>query len=161
MPTIPQRAHTLLPQALKSVMDQQLLPDAIAIAVDNDKAGAWATRQRALDMVRTEWTAFLDDDDLMYPEHLRLLMLRAHQAQADYVFSYNDVMAPGGAGDVFATYNQETGQMTAPGHLGKVFDPDNPHHTTMTILVKTDLAQSVPFTPRPEGDYAGGEDWRF
>jgi hypothetical protein len=96
----------------------------------------------------------------MYADHLRLLALRAKQTGADYVFSYNDVRAPGGAGDVFATYDQE-GRMVAPGHFGKMFDPDHPHHTTMTIMVRTELAQSVPFTPRPEGDYAGGEDWRF
>jgi hypothetical protein len=145
IPTIPPRADTLLPLAVSSALRQSHLPAAISIAVDRDHDGAWATRQRALDPVITPWVAFLDDDDEFYPQHLERLLGCAHKMVADYVFSYWDTSR---SWDVL-------------GHFGKVFDPSNPHHTTMTVLCRTELAQAVGFTPPAEGDIAGGEDWRF
>jgi hypothetical protein len=37
----------------------------------------------------------------------------------------------------------------------------NPHHTTMTVMVRAELAKAVRFTPRLPEHEAGGEDWRF
>lgn len=126
-------------------MRQEHEAAAIAIATDLNHDGAWATRQRALNMSATTWTAFLDDDDLMYPMHLRRLMEIATALDADYVYSYWDLSL---MGDFL-------------GHFGRPFDPSNPTHTTMTILVKTDLAHAVGFSPPDPADIAGGEDWRF
>jgi hypothetical protein len=134
-----------LTQAICSVMEQEHPVDQISIAVDHKHEGAWVTRQRALDAVDTEWVFFLDDDDCYYPQHTRLLLDAAREHDADYVFSYWDTTR---TGDVL-------------GHFGKEFDPADPHHTTMNILVKTELAKQVGFTPPAPTDIAGGEDWRF
>lgn len=145
IPSIPPRRTTMLMQALASAATQTLLPDAVSVAFDTERMGAWHTRQRTVDTVTTDWIAFLDDDDLFKPQHLRRLLECAQETGADYVFSWFDRSI---------TYDPL-------GHFGKVFDVNNPHHTTMTVMVRTDLAKEVRFTPREPHHEVGGEDWRF
>jgi hypothetical protein len=158
IPSIPTRRFDMLPQALGSVLRQTHPIAGISIAVDTHREGAARTRQRALDAVTTPWVAFLDDDDELYPEHVERLLAAAIIQKADYTFSYWDTTRT-------ANYFGEPPRLHGPdehyGHYGHEFDPADPTHTTMTILVRTELAQSVGFTPRPAGDIAGGEDWRF
>lgn len=144
IPTIPPRTE-MLQRALKSVYAQTYPPTAISIAVDIHREGAWATRQRALDAARTTWVAFLDDDDEFLPCHLEDLLACATENDADFCYSW---FTGTHSGDPL-------------GHFGKPFDAANPHHTTMTVLVKTELAQAVGFTPPRSDQIAGGEDWRF
>lgn len=147
IPTIPPRMSTLLPHALKSVIVQTHPVAGISLAVDYERRGAWHTRQRALDAARTEWVAFLDDDDTWESFHLERLLMKARETEADYVFSW---FWPG--------------HMCGPdriGHFGKEFDPSAPHHTTMNVMVKTELAQAVGFSPPGENARVGDEDWRF
>lgn len=145
IPTIPPRYVDLLPRALMSVFAQEYQPTAIAVATDVQHDGAWITRQRALDMARTTWVAFLDDDDEFEPQHLRRLLEEAARTDADYVFSY---FTPIGMGDPLQLFGRE-------------FNPDDPHHTTMIVMVKTELAQDVGFTAPDTSDIVSGEDWRF
>lgn len=157
IPAHPARVvNGMLDRAVASVK-AQLLPAAdISIAIDEDGDGAAITRQRALNAVKTEWTAFLDSDDWFYPEHLRVLAAGARIFRADYLFSYYMVHFPDGkpwpANDPL-------------GHFGKQFDPRAPHQTTITTLVRTDLAKQVGFFDPPEGSvvggHRGGEDWHF
>jgi glycosyltransferase involved in cell wall biosynthesis len=144
IPTIPPR-HVMLAQAVQSVALQTLPASAISIAVDTDRRGAWHTRQRAVDAVTTDWIAFLDDDDLFKPQHIKRLRKCAQESDADYVFSYWDTSV---TPDIL-------------GLFGRPFDPANPTHTTMTVMVKTELARVVRFTARAPEHVAGGEDWRF
>jgi glycosyl transferase family 2 len=138
----------MLRRAVGSVMAQTFVPAAVAVAVDRDGIGAAETRQGALTMVQTEWVAFLDDDDQMLPQHLETLMRAALETGADYVYSWftDDHVDP-------------------LGHFGKPFDPDNPTQTTITTLVRTDLAQEVGFRAPPPGELIHGqpygEDFQF
>lgn len=152
IPTIPPRMKTSLPKALHSVATQTHRVAGISIAVDTERRGAWHTRGRALAGATTEWVAFLDDDDHWYPQHLERLLTTAEETNADYVFSYFDlgVNCAGRAGG-----------HDPLGHFGRHFDPKNPHHTTMNVLVKRELAQSVGFTPPSDDSPVGDEDWRF
>lgn len=153
IPTIPPRMMTTFPLALRSVMQQTHPVSAISVAIDLDRRGAWHTRGRALVGATTEWVAFLDDDDEWYPEHLARLLDTAEATQADYAFSYFDLGVNCAGAD--SGYDPL-------GNFGKVFDPANPHHTTMNVLVRTELAQQVGFTPPPtDHELVGGEDWRF
>jgi hypothetical protein len=68
VPAHPARiANGMLGRAVGSVWAQTRPPAALSVAVDLDRAGAAVTRQRALDAVGTEWTAFLDSDDEGWP----------------------------------------------------------------------------------------------
>jgi glycosyltransferase involved in cell wall biosynthesis len=133
-----------LQRTLMSVLDQTLQPAAISVQVDTAREGAWVVRNRLVDSVLTPWMAFCDDDDWWYREHLALLAACAAEHDADYVFSYFD-----------------TNMHDPLGLFGKPFDPAAPHHTTMNILVRTDLARVVGFTPPHPKDTVSGEDWRF
>jgi glycosyltransferase involved in cell wall biosynthesis len=135
-------------RALISVANQSRPVQQVSIAVDTNHEGSWVTRQRALDGARTDWVAFLDDDDEWYPTHIEALLRYARQHQADYVFSWFDCYPPEYFHDPL-------------GHFGKPWNADAPHHTTITVLVRTWLARTVGFTPPDPGDVAGGEDWRF
>lgn len=157
IPAHPARVEKgMLDRAVQSV-EQQLLPAAdISIAIDENGDGAAVTRQRALDAVKTEWVAFLDSDDWFYPEHLKVLAAGARIFNASYVFSYYMVHFPDGkpwpANDPL-------------GHFGKQFNPAKPHQTTITTLVRTELAKKIGFQDPPEGaeigGHRGGEDWFF
>jgi GT2 family glycosyltransferase len=147
IPSIPPRA-AMLGRALASVLAQELPAEAVSIAVDTGRHGAAMTRDRALRAVRTEYTAFLDDDDQMQPEHLRVLMDAAEESGADYVFSYYTVADADG---------QLMPHVDPLRHFGRVFDPADPHQTTITILVRTELAQDLGFRDPPEGELIAGQ----
>jgi hypothetical protein len=146
----------MLDRAVQSVRNQLHPAADISIAIDEHGDGAAVTRQRALDAVTTEWTAFLDSDDWLYPEHLRVLAAGARIFKADYLFSYYMVHFPDG---------KPWPQNDPLGHFGKQFDPKHPHQTTVTTLVRTELAKSIGFQDPAEGatigGHRGGEDWFF
>lgn len=142
-PSIPPRAG-LLARALASVAAQTRPAAAVAVAYDHARAGAAVTRQHALEMVRTSWTAFLDDDDELLPQHLDRLLAHARVTGADYVYPWFEVV---GGLDPF------------PAHFGRLFDPDDPVQTTITVLVRTELAQAVGFCPPAEGATVAGQRW--
>lgn len=155
IPSIPPRA-TYLKRAIESVLTQTFPAAGISVAFDLAHEGAPATRQRALDAVTTEWVAFLDDDDWFYPEHLETLWRGAAEHDADYVFSYYMV-------------HDFTGRprpdIDPLGHFGKVWNPEEPTQTTITVLVRTELAKSVGFEPPTPGELidgqVSGEDFKF
>lgn len=147
IPTIPPRTGPggLLRQAVYSVKKQTLQPSGgISCALDVLRQGAAVTRQRALDGVRTEWVAFLDDDDVMYPQHLETLSDLVRDDAGDVAYSWFD------------------GNNPFPQHRGRQMNPADPHHTTMTLLVRTEIAKDVGFSSHhPEGWTLPQEDWQF
>ena len=145
--TIPPRVGPggLLERAVNSVKTQTLQPSGgISAALDVNHEGAAVTRQRALDAVRTEWVAFLDDDDELYENHLQVLTELAREHDASYVYSW---------------FN---GNNPFPMHRGRQMDVNDPHHTTMTVMVKTELAKEAGFRNHPDENAVWpGEDWNF
>lgn len=124
------------------------------IVEDENHDGAPITRQRGLDAVDTEWVAFLDDDDEFLQQHLERLMWAANEHDADYVYSW---------------YNVIGGTDPRPEEFGRPWDPSDPRQTTITTLVRTNVAQAAGFLleggetedlTSPDRHYAG-EDWRF
>jgi hypothetical protein len=153
IPTIRPR-DKLMDRALASVNGQTLrsIPIHVEIERDVNRKGAAVTRNTAAMRVETEWTAFLDDDDYFYPEHLEKLKACADETSADYVYSWYDVVG---------------GTDPRPEVFGQPFDSANPVQTTITTLVRTELVKSTGFLAEEEEDLASpdrhyaGEDWRF
>lgn len=133
------RVHNgLLGRAVRSVFGQTRPPESIIVENDTGRAGAAATRTAGLMKVTTRWTAFLDSDDVLLPQHIATLMEGARAHHADYVYAWYeckryDGQKPAG-----------TWQDPLP-HFGKPFDPARPTQTTITILVRTELAQHLKF----------------
>ena len=156
IPTIPGRTGPggLLERAIQSASTQTLRFNGQShVALDSERQGAAATRTRALMMSKdADWVAFLDDDDMMMPNHLRVLYDHAMETGADYVFSYYMVRDPLG---------RDMPNIDPLGHLHRKFDPTNPHHTTITTMVRRELAQQIGFRRDETMTTHSGEDWLF
>ena len=144
IPTIPARA-ALLDRAHRSVAAQTLPPAAVIVAVDTDRAAAAATRNRALSQVATDFVAFLDDDDELYPEHLKAL--------ARFVrLTRTDVAYPG--------YDADDDPVNM---FGLPFDPvllRRANFIPVTVLAKTEkVREAGGFQPHPDVNGDPCEDW--
>lgn len=159
IPTHPARARNgMLARAVTSVHAQTLLPDAIHVAVDNDREGAAVTRQRALDAATTDFVAFLDSDDLFLPRHLEWLVKHQQETDADFVYSWFKVLQqfPDGRAQIL-----DEDPIFPISHYLNPFDPADPIETTITTFVRTDLAQKVGFRELDRGQVNSGEDAYF
>lgn len=143
--------------AVASAWGQLVKPAAVHVVEDTTHAGAAATRDRGLRMVETQWTAFLDSDDVLYAEHLRVLLAGARLHRADYVYAWYDMIDSRG--------RVHRGVRDVLPGFGQSFDPERPVQTTVTVLVRTELAQQVGFQAPTPGEMidgqVAGEDWRF
>lgn len=153
IPSSPTMTRTdTLQRALHSVLMQQRRPDFIHVSIDHERRGAAINRQRGLDRVDTELTAFLDDDDEFRPHHLRLLHDFMVETDADLVYPWFEVA---GGIDPF------------PMHEGKPWDNNNPVQFPITYLAKTEALRKaggfvdVPDGPTHEDGNRAGEDWRL
>jgi hypothetical protein len=150
---------TLLRQATESVYRQTRAVDAHIVTVDTTGQGAAATRQRALDMVTTDWVACLDSDDVFLPKHIEWLMKHAEITGADYVYSWFKVLQQFANGETKILEDDPVFPIT---HYLNPFDPEDPIETTITVLVRTELAKEVGYKPLDRGhDTNSGEDFGF
>ena len=138
------RANGMLERAARSVR-AQTVPVEHILAEDIHHMGAAITRAHGLALVETEWTAFLDSDDEMDPDHIEQLLACQQETGADYVYPWFRVV---GGSDPF------------PMFFGRPFDPACPNSTTITILVRTELAKAVNFARDPNVQVSG-EDFQF
>jgi len=145
IPSIPPRVK-LLQRAITSVLQQQFPAAGISVCVDKHKEGPAVVRNRLLAGVQTPWIAWLDDDDVLYPNHLSVCVQHAERSNADLVYPWFDVV---GGRDPF------------PHHFGKPWNPEDPVQTTITTLVRTEALRAVGGFPLPasatdaEGNRAG------
>lgn len=145
----------MLDTALRSVTQQTFPAAALSVAVDVAQLGAAPTRQRALEAVQTPWVAFLDSDDLFMPRHLELLSKHALDTGADFVYSWFKVLTA--SGEIL-----EEDPIFPITHYLNPFDPEDPIETTITTLVRTELAKTVGFAALDRGhNINSGEDRRF
>lgn len=141
IPHIPPRA-ALLRLALDSVLSQTTPVSAISVAVDHLREGSAITRTRALAAARTEWVAFLDDDDVWYPQHLEKLTRAAREVGADVAYSPCRAI---------------NGEQVVWESIGQPFDAELLYqrpYIYVTSLVRTALAQEAKFD-------ADWDEWGF
>lgn len=151
IPSVPPRSADLV-RAITSVTAQTLPADAISVAIDTLCEGEATTRNRALAAAQTEFTAFLDDDDIFLPEHLSVLVSHQKETNADLCYPWFDV----------------AGGTDPCGWFGREFDPEAlraNNYIPVTYLVRTELAKSVGGFPEPDdGPYPSRTacvDWAF
>jgi len=151
VPTHPARGNvndpgTLLGRAVASIYAQTVEAlGGVSIACDLNGDGAAITRQRALDEVTQPWVSFLDSDDYLYPNHLETHWRLITENDADVAYSWWSGNRP---------FPEST-------HRGIPFDPEHPHHITMTLTVRTELAKAAGFGSAPLNMEWAGEDWIF
>lgn len=91
IPTIPERALTLQ-AALASVRAQTRPVDQVCVATDALREGPSSARNRAVLESTAEWLAFLDDDDVWFPNHIETAL--AHCDGADVVYTDCELSGP-------------------------------------------------------------------
>lgn len=156
VPHIPVRLADLI-QCLGSINAQTRPADAVIVSTDLTRAGSASTRNRGLMQVVTEFTAFVDDDDVLLPPHLGVLEAAAAESGADVVYSGCVVLNAD---------NQEIPPRPEWGRFGLPFDGDLLRLRSwlpVTSLVRTELAQEVGGFEFADDPSTGGsyDDWGF
>jgi len=144
--SIPQRTE-MLHRALRTVTDQTLLPENIIVSYDFEGLGHAGNRNKAVEMVTTEWTAFVDDDDYLLPHHLQTLYDTALTTGADLVYPWHIIL------------DRDGNQIPDILHHPDVFEEDRlrrNNYIPVTLLVKTAALRAVGGFPTP----GPGEMWR-
>lgn len=171
VPTIPARREKL-ERAVRSIGDQRIGDDvrlSVSVVMDEVGEGAAVTRNRAWRNADTGWVAFLDDDDVLRPEHVERCLRRALETDADLVYPWFNIHDDAG--------NDITGNdpLRAPvgGHYvspyGVTFDDDlqrelmtRNNFIPVTVLVRRELLEAVDGFPIPntsEWPESCCEDW--
>lgn len=147
IPTIPGRQDMLL-RAISSV-DNQTVPCDFVVSYDEHGAGAATTRNKALASVDTEFLAWLDDDDELFPNHVELALEVLDRTGADLAFACMEVV---GGRDPLAT--AVDGKWVNP--CGIEFGPEQESHLRqmgnfipVTYVVRTELVRKVGGMPQP------------
>lgn len=159
IPAHPARlVNGMLQRAVGSVWAQTRPPEALHVAIDTEGQGAPATRQRALMAADTDFVAFLDSDDLFLPKHLEWLLRHQAETGADFVYSWFKVLQQFADGTTNILEHDPVFPVT---HYLNDFDPADPIETTITVLVRTELAKQVGFKALNRGEANTGEDRYF
>lgn len=171
VPTIPRR-RAQLERALRSVADQRR-PDGVTIGasvvLDDGGDGAAPTRNRAWRDANADWVAFLDDDDLLRPNHVALCLAHAFAENADLVYPWFNIH-DGSGNDISA---QDPLRVPVDGHYvspyGVGFNDDlrrelqtRNNFIPVTVLVRRTLLEEVGGFPVPgtvEWTESCCEDW--
>lgn len=151
VPTIEGREH-LLDRALASVVRQQVRPGHIVVQLDHERQGAAACRNLALTHVDTDWVAWLDDDDELLPNHLKVLVKAANtHSDVDLIFTYPEVV---GGRDPLGCVDDHGAWVAEPLHVPfgpaqKVALRRYGNFIPVTYLVRADLVRQVGGFPEP------------
>lgn len=154
IPTIPGR-EALLARALMTVKQQDVQPGAVHVQLDTAREGAATTRNKAIEQVTTSHIAWLDDDDELMHNHLKVLVRGANSSGADMVYSYARFV---GGRDPLACVHK--GQLVAE-PIDVPWDSEARMSLTrygnfipVTYLVRTDLVRRVGGFPQPNTFHA-------
>lgn len=164
IPTIPERPAQLI-RAMTSVHVQSVQPSMLLVERDLEHTGAAASRNRALKNVTTEWVAFLDDDDMLYADHLRLCLAKAIQDDADVVYPWFDLTIDGEVcNDQNPLAAPKNGYLRTP--FGLKFGDEQKRHLMevsnfipVTVLARTELLIAAGGFPE-DGEHEDWELWR-
>jgi len=156
IPTIRGR-EDLLARAIRSIDAQVVKPGDVVIEVDERRAGAAATRNAAVERVQTPWIAWLDDDDELLPNHIKVLVRGANTSGADMVYSYAEFV---GGRDPLGCWQRIHGRdVIVPEPINVPFNSDalqairrDGNHIPITYLVRTDLVRQVGGFPEGGSD---------
>lgn len=160
IPTIPGREERLQ-KAVESVMNQTRLPDQIIVQTDAERLGAAVTRNRGLAKVTSDYVAWLDDDDLLLPNHIeRLARFLDHYPQFGLVYPIPRV--EGGRDPTATSVN---GSWIPPWRVP--FGPEQEQHLRdqgsfipITHMVRTQAVNGIGGFPAPN-TVRWLEDWGY
>lgn len=128
IPSLPNR-ESMRNTAIDSVISQNYPNVNVLVEIDHERRGAYHARNEGMMKVQTEWTGFLDDDDILLPHHVGTLLRLADKHQADLVWGWFEVQ---GGTDPF------------PQHRGKqITNYEHFHIFPITVLCRTEMLHSA------------------
>ena len=150
IPTIPGREE-LLRRAVASAQSQSIPVHVILVVNDRDRYGAHWARNTALEQVVTPWVAWLDDDDELLSNHIKVLVRGANKSGADMVFSYAEFV---GGRDPLAVMRGDGVIIPEPINFPWNADAERSlrvhgNFIPVTYMVKTDAVRAVGGFPAP------------
>lgn len=137
--SIPPR-QAMLAECMAAVAAQTLPPLEHLVGIDFARWGSSPTRNALVAGARGDWIAVIDDDDLMYPEHLAKL---SAITEADVVYSFCDV----------------TGKAWNPNGAFDEHRLRGMNYIPITSLIRTDLLRSLGGWRDSSACQGGLEDW--
>ena len=159
IPSLPSRG-LMLQQARTSVYGQTVQPSMILERQALPRENAASVRNKCLNDVKTEWVAFLDDDDILYRDHIRFCLQHAVTTGADLVYPWFDVLVDNEIrNDLDPLAAPHRGSLRSPYRLP--FGDEQADHLRssnfipVTVLAKTDAVRSVGGFPETQDH----EDW--
>lgn len=148
-------------RAVDSVRAQEVKPREIVVVLDKDRRGAAHARNVGIQRASGSWIAWLDDDDELLPNHLRVLVSGIVRSGADLVYSCMEVV---GGRDPLAV---DSGNGAWVNPCGVQFGPAQERHLRergnfipVTYMVRAELARQVDGMP-PSGGMGAEEDYMF
>jgi len=93
VPSIPPRVEQRA-DIQRQIEAQTRPPDELIVWIDEVGAGAAVTRNIGMAQASSEFIAFFDDDDEMYPNHLELLERTQRRTNADFVYPWHHIRPP-------------------------------------------------------------------
>lgn len=150
IPTVAGR-EDLLTRALDSVAAQIVPPGAVVVQEDRERRGAAWARNAALERVGTSWVAWLDDDDELLPNHVKVLVRAANQTGADLVYSYAEFV---GGPDPLSSVDPQGRFAPNPVNVpwssyADLWLRTRGNFIPVTYLVRADLVRQVGGFPEP------------
>lgn len=82
----------MLEKCIKSVNEQELRPIDHLIYLDHNRHGVMYAVNKLINSVTTTYTQFLSDDNYFYPQHIKKLLAKIKEANADVAYAYPDVV---------------------------------------------------------------------
>lgn len=155
IPTIPSR-EAMLERAVKSAEAQTHKSRDIIVRVDTEGLGAAENRNRTWQLSHpdTKWIAFLDDDDVIYPNHLEFLLQTAEATGADLVYPWFDLWEGPDPLSV-KVGDKYVSPLGVPfGEDARQYIMTEGNFIPITVLVKRSLLETVGGFPQP-----GTEEW--
>jgi hypothetical protein len=162
-PSLPGR-EDMLAETVQSVQGQTM-PCEHLWAVDHHREGPAPVRNKLLADVTTELVGFVDDDDVLDPQHVELCAAALDESGACVAYPWFRFNHPRGwwpRGEFLQIQRADGSKVHA---FGQPFDPDALEHNSfipVTVIARTDCLRKVGGFPTPgtaEWPHESTEEW--
>ena len=146
----------MLAETARSV-EAQTVPCKHLSMVDSDRFGPASIRNKLLAAVGTALVGFVDDDDVLYPEHVEVCVAALRESGVCVAYPWFHFDHPRGWWPLGEFLQMQRADGSKVHAFGQPFDPDALAHNSfipVTVIARTDCLRKVGGFPTP-----GTEEW--